>query len=244
MAARYERDDPYFRGRALDQYSVNAVSSVFRNHSATSFAWKGLSSRSRSRLSNSVISPAVLGLLILFNARTMCSLRRRLEFGIFFIACPPSRRTDSAKSCNVCPGCRARRTSMVDHRVLAGSSLISTFRMASGWCSPTSPSKVYERSNPRGPSTFISQLSSARDPTFDTRHSPATSLSTCSTPARISLRARESPVFCISIVTAMSPVLYKVTSNYFLSKPVKTIADGAQSSPVWTVLHKFSLESG
>jgi len=75
----------YFRGRVLDQYSVNAVSLVFRNHSATSFAWKGRSSRSRSRLSNSVISSAVLGFLILFNARKMCSLRRRLEFGIFFI---------------------------------------------------------------------------------------------------------------------------------------------------------------
>ena len=78
--------EPYFRGRTRDQYSVNATSSVFRNHSATSFAWKGPSSRSRSPLSNSVISPAVLGLLILFNARKMCSLRRRLEFGIFFIA--------------------------------------------------------------------------------------------------------------------------------------------------------------
>src|ERR1035441_5530150 len=69
--------DPYFRGRALDQYSVNAVSSVFRNHSATSFAWKGLSSRSRSRLSNSVISPAVLGFLILFNARKITELLNR-----------------------------------------------------------------------------------------------------------------------------------------------------------------------
>jgi hypothetical protein len=119
---------------------------------------------------------------------------------------------------------------MVDHRVLAGSSLISTFRIASGWCSPASPTKVYERSNPWGPSTFISHLSFARDPTIDTRHSPGTALSTCSTPARISLRARESPVFCISIVTGMSPVLYKVTSNYFLSNPVKDIPDGAHSS--------------
>ena len=76
---------PYFRGRALDQYSVKVVSSVLRNHSATSLAWKGLSSRSRSRLTNSVISPAVLGFLILFNAREMWSLRRRLEFGSFFI---------------------------------------------------------------------------------------------------------------------------------------------------------------
>jgi len=58
---------------------------VFRNHSATSFAWKGRSARSRSRFSNSVISLAVLGLLILFNARKMCSLKRRLEFETFFI---------------------------------------------------------------------------------------------------------------------------------------------------------------
>src|ERR1019366_9463956 len=58
----------------------------------------------------------------------------------------------------------ATRTSMVDHRALAGSSLISTFRIASGWCSPASPTKVYERSNPWGPSTFISQLSFARAP--------------------------------------------------------------------------------
>ena len=79
-------EDPYFRGRALDQYSVNAVYSVFRNHSATSLVWKGRSSRSSSQLSNSVISSAVLGFLILFNARKMCSLRRRVEFGIFFIA--------------------------------------------------------------------------------------------------------------------------------------------------------------
>src|ERR1035438_7194880 len=34
-----ETADPYFRGRALDQYSVNAVSSAFPNQSATSFAW-------------------------------------------------------------------------------------------------------------------------------------------------------------------------------------------------------------
>ncbi len=58
------------------------MSPVFRNRSATSFVWKGRSSGSRSRLSNSVISSDVLGFLILFNARAMCSSRRRLEFGI------------------------------------------------------------------------------------------------------------------------------------------------------------------
>jgi hypothetical protein len=41
----------YFRGRARNQYSVNTVSSVSRNHSAISFNWKGRSSSSRSRLS-------------------------------------------------------------------------------------------------------------------------------------------------------------------------------------------------
>jgi hypothetical protein len=115
------------------------------------------------------------------------------------------------------PAREQREPGAKDHRGLAGSSLISTFRITSGWCSPASPTRVYERSNPWGPSTFISQLSFARDLTMDTRHSPATSLRTCSTPARISLRARGSPVFCISIVTAMPPVLYKVTSDYFLS---------------------------
>jgi len=65
----------FFRGRVVDQYGVNAMSSVFCNHSATSFTWKGLSSRSRSRLSNSVISPAVLGFLIWLNARKICSGR-------------------------------------------------------------------------------------------------------------------------------------------------------------------------
>jgi hypothetical protein len=75
----------YLRGRVLDQYSVKAVSAVFRNHSATSFVWKGGSSSSRSRLSNSVISSAVLGFLILFNAREMRSSKRRREFEIFRI---------------------------------------------------------------------------------------------------------------------------------------------------------------
>ena len=76
---------PYFRGRAFYQYSVSAVSSAFRNHSATSFSRKGRSPCSRSRFSKSVISPAVLGFLILFNAREMCSPRRRAELGVFFI---------------------------------------------------------------------------------------------------------------------------------------------------------------
>jgi hypothetical protein len=61
------------------------VSSAFCNQSATSVSWKGRSPWSRSPFSNSVISPAVLGFLILFNAREMGSLRRRFEFGAFFI---------------------------------------------------------------------------------------------------------------------------------------------------------------
>ena len=34
-------DDPYFRGRAFDQYSANVESSLFRSHSAMSLSWKG-----------------------------------------------------------------------------------------------------------------------------------------------------------------------------------------------------------
>lgn len=41
-----------------------------------------------------------------------------------------------------------------------------------GWCSPALPANVYDRSNPFGPSTFISQLSFSREPTIDTRQSP------------------------------------------------------------------------
>jgi hypothetical protein len=172
------------------------------------------------------ISPAVLGFLIFVQCSQNVLLeRRRLEFrNLLHLRCWFHRLEELTHLTPAvsASGCRPTRTNMVDHRVLAGSSLVSTFRIASGRCSPASPTRVYERSNPWGPSTFISQLSFARDPTIDTRHSPATSLSTCSTPARISLRARGSPVFCISIVTAISPILYKATTNYFLSKPLKT----------------------
>ena len=47
---------------------------------------------------------------------------------------------------------------------------------------------------------------------------PATSLSTCSTPARISLCVRESPVFCISTVTAMSPYIVQSDQQPFLEQ--------------------------
>jgi hypothetical protein len=100
-------------------------------------------------------------------------------------------------------------TEMADHGLLAGNSLPTKLPMAAGSCSPAPPTKVYERSKPAGPSTFISHLSLAWDPTMDTRHSPGLSLSTCSKIATISPRTRGSPVFCISILTAMSSVLYK-----------------------------------
>jgi hypothetical protein len=193
------------------------VSPVFRNRSATSFVWKGRSSISRSRLSNSVISSAVLGFLILFNAREMCSSRRRGEFGIFRIAGPSSRKMNlaySSQGANVSMGLEGMQTGVADYVLLAGSSLRSNLPIATGWCSPVLPINVYERSKPSGPSTFISQLSFARDPTIDTRHSPGLSLRTCSMTATISPRARASPVFCISIMTAMSPTLYKAARSH------------------------------
>jgi hypothetical protein len=87
------------------------------------------------------------------------------------------------------------RSRMADQGFLAGSSLTTRFPIAAGSCSPAPPTKVYERSKPAGPSTFVSQLSFARDPTIDTRHSPALSLITCSMIATISPRARGSAVF-------------------------------------------------
>src|ERR1035437_2225856 len=60
--------------------------------------------------------------------------------------------------------------------IFAGSNFRSTFPITAGWCSPGLPTNVYDRSNPFGPSTFISQFSFAREPTIDTRQSPALSL--------------------------------------------------------------------
>jgi hypothetical protein len=67
--------------------------------------------------------------------------------------------------------------------IFAGNNFRSTFPITMGWCSPALPANVYDRSNPLGPSTFISQLSFARKPTIDTRQSPALSLRACSTSA-------------------------------------------------------------
>ena|SRR5208282_124039 len=75
----------YLRTRALDQYRVNTAFWLFCNRSATSSVSKGRSSESNSRLTNSVISSAVLGFLIVFSAREMCASRRRLELGICLI---------------------------------------------------------------------------------------------------------------------------------------------------------------
>jgi hypothetical protein len=110
---------------------------------------------------------------------------------------------------------------MAYHGFLAGNSLRTKLPIAAGSCSPAPPTKVYERSKPAGPSTLMSQLSSARDPTIDTRHAPGLSLSTCSMIATISPRARGSPVFCISILTAMSLYCTKRPSNPVSWKTVK-----------------------
>jgi hypothetical protein len=102
------------------------------------------------------------------------------------------------RECKSWPACRQQPTQQVSNRyglVLSGAANQSD-----------------ERSKPSGPSTFISQLSFARDPTIDTRHSPGLTPSTCSMRATISPRVRESPVFCISTLAAMSP-------NYCTKRP-------------------------
>lgn len=118
------------------------------------------------------------------------------------------------------------QTGTASHGLLAGSNLPSRFPIATGWCSPALPTKVYERSKPSGPSTFISQLSFARDPMMDTCQSPGRSLSTCSMRATISPRVRGSPVFCISTLAAMSPIIVQSGQAIFYvhttgSKPMK-----------------------
>ncbi len=221
IEARTYRDDCYFRGRSLDQYRVNTVSSRFRKHAATSFAWKGRSSRSRLRLSNSVISPAVLGFLILFNARKMCSLRRRLEFGIFFIRwfhhLEELTQPNPAMSA---PARGQREPGAVNHRVLAGSSLISTFRIISGWCSPASPTRVYEHSNPWGPSTLHFPVVICTRP--DNGHPPLSHQLTqhmFDTGKNLAARSRVSRILHLDRHCHVSYyLLYKATINYFLEK--------------------------
>ena len=75
-----------------------------------------------------------------------------------------------------------------------GSNLMSTFAITNGWCSPTLPANVYDRSNPFGPQTFISQLSFSREPTIYTCQSPGLSLRACSIRARTSGSITASPV--------------------------------------------------
>jgi hypothetical protein len=67
------------QGRVLDQYSVNAVSSVFRNHSARSFCLERAVLKVQVTIEQ--LSDFATGgwFLILFNARKMCSLG---HFGI------------------------------------------------------------------------------------------------------------------------------------------------------------------
>jgi hypothetical protein len=69
---------------------------------------------------------------------------------------------------------------------------------------PAAPAKVYDRSNPLGPSIFISQFSLPPHPVMDTCHSPGLSLRACSMRATISRHSSASPVFRSSVATPMN----------------------------------------
>jgi len=97
-------------------------------------------------------------------------------------------RCSAWNNCAIAPAVRGASTRMAErsfHRwgIFAGNNFRSTFPITTGWCSPALPANVYDRSNPFGPSTFISQLSFAREPMIDTRQSPTLSLRACSTSA-------------------------------------------------------------
>jgi hypothetical protein len=70
-----------------------------------------------------VISPAVLGFLISFNARNMCSLRRQLEFGIFLIAASTVSKEPNQLNPAVLAGLQGDTHQTIDQRAFAGSSL-------------------------------------------------------------------------------------------------------------------------
>src|ERR1700687_5067859 len=78
------------------------------------------------------ISPAVLGFLIFVQCSQNVLLeRRRLEFrNLLHLRCWFHRLEELTHLTPAvsASGCRPTRTNMVDHRVLAGSSLVSTFR--------------------------------------------------------------------------------------------------------------------
>jgi hypothetical protein len=82
-----------------------------------------------------VISSAVLGFLILFNAREMCSSRRVRELGIFRISSSISRKMNLAYPDTVPMSAwvwKRMGTGMADHSFLAGSSLTTKFPIAAG----------------------------------------------------------------------------------------------------------------
>ena len=95
-------------------------------------------------------------------------------------------------------------------------------RIASGSCSPAAAVKVYDLSNPLGPSIFISHASLPREPAIDTRQSPGLSLRACSTRTLISFDSCVSPRFCNSMVTAMPEQFYRTRAAHSWCKPVKS----------------------
>jgi hypothetical protein len=129
-----------------------------------------------------VISSAVLGFLILFKARHMCS-SRGFAFGTWRILALWGLEAKLLCSFLCWCTCCVKDSSYAE---LAGTNWRIRLRIASGSCSPSEPAKVYARSKPFGPWTRSSQFSLARDPAIDTRHSPRLSLNACSMLAVIS----------------------------------------------------------
>jgi len=139
------------RGRLLSQYKFSTFCCAFRNQSDTSLTWKGGSPGPRSRLSTPVISSAVLGFLILFKARHICS-SRGFAFGTCRIFGSLGVGSQFVKRCSFLCWCTCyvRDSSYAE---LAGTSWRIRLRIASGSCSPSEPAKVYVRSKLFGPST-------------------------------------------------------------------------------------------
>jgi len=164
-----------------------------------------------------VISPAVLGFLILFNARKMCSLRQRLQIRNLLhrwfhhlkeltkLNCAMSVPARGQRERGMSP--RARRQQLDKHVPYCLRPVLSSFANQS-----------VRTLESLGPSTFISQLSLARDPTMDTRHFPP--------PHSAHVRHRQEsrcafeshPYFASRPSLPCLLILYKVTSNHFLSK--------------------------
>ena len=145
----------------------------------------------------------MLGLLILFKARRICSSSREfvLEIVAFIVLTTKANRTDLIRLFFPPPPINKEDAGLKRNFLeqLNDQSADCLRFMFFG-----SASQSIRPFKSIGPSTRISQFSPARDPEMETRQSPRLSLNACSMLAVISFDSRASPRFSSSAVTPIA----------------------------------------